>query len=353
MKKENETSRSIPAGNNQNFASQSSPYQIYSANQLIAAQFAPPEFIVPDLITPGLNILAGKPKMGKSLLSMNIAAALMDGADTLGTIETDPRGVLYLALEDTPQRMKTKFETILNGYEANDRVHFAFQWTRMDANFFLDLEAFLKDYPETKLVIIDTYTKVRGKKRLGSTLYEKDYNEAALLKSFADEHKIAILLIHHLRKSESKDILDMITGSVGLTGAADTILVLTRGRGEGDAILYVTGRDIEETALGLKFNKQTLTWEISGSAAEQKMSTERLEIYELLSKSDNALKLSEIADALGKKKPVTHKHLAALIADGLVEQPRYGLYQVVKVADSGESGEIRETVPQQVDIIRD
>jgi len=89
MKKENETSRSIPAGNNQNFASQSSPYQIYSANQLIAAQFAPPEFIVPDLITPGLNILAGKPKMGKSLVTMNSAAALMDGADTLGTIETD------------------------------------------------------------------------------------------------------------------------------------------------------------------------------------------------------------------------------------------------------------------------
>jgi len=336
---EKSNNESKPTGENARPSVQLSSYQIYSATQLLSADLHLPYFFVANLIQEGLIILAGKPKMGKSLLATNIAVALMHGNNALGSIETDPLGVLYLALEDSPRRMKSKIATILNGYPANDRFHVVFSWSRMDTSLFSDLETFINEHPETKLVIIDTFTRIRGRKRPGASLYEKDYNEAALLKEFADKHGIGIILIHHLRKSESKDPLDMVSGSVGITGAADTILVLTRGRGEGDAVLYVTGRDIEEATFGLKFNKKLLSWEISGSAAEQKLTTERLQVFEILKNSKEPLKLAVIAAAVAKKLPVTHKHLAALISDKLVEQTGYGLYQIAKTDETGKSGE--------------
>jgi RecA-family ATPase len=331
-----------PTGGNVNPSMRSTPYQIFSAEGLLSTDFCSSDFIVPNLVQQGLTILAGKPKVGKSLLAANIAVSLMHGANALGVIETNCTGVLYLALEDTARRMKAKIETILNGYPANDCFYLAFAWSGMDGSFFSDLEAFVQEHPDTKLVIVDTYTRIRGKKRPGASLYEKDYNEAALLKDFADNHGLSIILIHHLRKSESKDVIDMISGSVGITGAADTILALTRGRREDDAILYATGRDIEEAAFGLKFNKRLLAWEISGSAAEQTLTTERLQVYEVLKNSNEPIRLAEIAAKTGKKLPVTHKHLAALIVEGLIQQPGYGLYAAVR-AESSEASETGET----------
>ena len=105
-----------------------------------------------------------------------------------------------------------------------------------------------------------------------SNIYSDDYAAVERLKNLADSRSIAFLAVHHLRKMESDDPLDMISGSTGLTGAADSLAILKRERGSADAFLYVTGRDVIENDYALKFDEDFCRWKILGNAEQFKMS---------------------------------------------------------------------------------
>jgi RecA-family ATPase len=311
-----------------------------TAEEIVAANYQDIEFVVPKLIPVGLSVFTGKAKTGKSIAALDIAMSVAMGGRVFNCIDVPQQETLYLALEDSNQRLKTRIIKILQNYPATKFFHSALSWPRMDKGFLATLESWVQIHPHVKLVFIDTFAKIRAFKRTGSSLYEKDYLEIAALKEFADKHSLAMVLIHHLRKGSAQDMLDLISGSVGLTAAADTILILTRERGEGAANLYATGRDIEERNFTLKLNPANLGWEITDAAVENAISQEKLEILELIKQSAEPLKLGQIAETLQKKKPVTHKHLASLINEGLVQQPAYGLYATVpKCCETGETGE--------------
>jgi DNA-binding transcriptional ArsR family regulator len=317
--------------------------------ELLASDDQAVESIVPGFITVGLNIITGKAKTGKSLLVLDTAISVATGGRAFGAIDVEQAEVLYLALEDSRQRLKARISLMLSDFPATNQFHAAVSWPRIGKGFFEALDHWLKMHPLTKLIIIDTFAKIRGFKRPGSSLYEKDYLEISALKVFADEHGLAVVLVHHLRKGDAQDTLDLVSGSVGITAAADTILIMTRNRGDGVANLYATGRDIEEKNLALKFNPVTLGWEVSETAVEEALGQEKQAILDVLRKAVSPLKLGQVADAVGKKRPVTHKHLATLIENGLVKQPEYGLYEaVIENDESGETGESGETSAEQV-----
>jgi len=71
-----------------------------TAAELQTKQFPPLRFVVPDLIPEGLTLLAGKPKVGKSWMVLDIAIAVASGRYTLGNLKPEQGDVLYLALED-------------------------------------------------------------------------------------------------------------------------------------------------------------------------------------------------------------------------------------------------------------
>jgi hypothetical protein len=80
----------------------------------------------------------------------------------------------------------------------------------------------------------------------------------------AAEHAIAIVVVHHLRKAEADDPFDIVSGTLGLTGAVDTIMLLWR---EGSGVLLaVRGRDDEKTTKAVVFNRETCTWTTIGDA---------------------------------------------------------------------------------------
>jgi DNA-binding transcriptional ArsR family regulator len=317
--------------------------QTATDEELLASDDQAVETIVPGFITVGLNIITGKAKTGKSLLVLDTAISVATGGRAFGAIDVEQAEVLYLALEDSRPRLKARIAQMLHDFPATKLFHAAISWPRMGKGFFEALDHWLGAHPQTKMVIIDTFAKIRGFQRPGSSLYEKDYLEISALKAFADEHGLAVVLVHHLRKGDAQDTLDLVSGSVGITAAADTILIMTRNRGDAGANLYATGRDIEEKNLALKFNPVTLGWEITEAAVENALGQEKQEILDVLKKTKSSLKLGQIAEAVGKKRPVVHKHLAALIENGLVKQPAYGIYEAVieceKSRESGESGE--------------
>lgn len=220
------------------------------AKSLMETNLVPTRHIVEGLIPQGLHILAGAPKVGKSYLTLWLCAQIARG-QPVWDFPSHCCDVLYIALEDTPGRIKKRLSEIADEFPEN--MHLAITARTLENGLSEQLEAFLKEYPNTGFIAIDTLQKVRS---LGSGqgTYAADYNALASLKEIADRHKIAILLIHPLRKTKASDPFSQISGTTGITGAADTSYVLKPNAGrERTARLFVTGRDVAYQELDLCF----------------------------------------------------------------------------------------------------
>lgn len=221
-----------------------------TALELSNMQLRPPKVLVPGLVTAGLNILAGNPKSGKSFLALGLALALSNGSQALNMYDTNQTGVLYLALEDTRYRLKARVKTL--GLPATDMLHFATEIPRLGDGGLDQIDTFLHEHPEVGVVIIDTLAKIVDA-RTGGNVYDEDSQLGGALHALAHHHDVALIVVHHTRKGAAGDFLHSVSGSAGLTGAADVVMVLTRNRDEREATLQVTGRDVFES-------KMTLNW---------------------------------------------------------------------------------------------
>jgi RecA-family ATPase len=294
---------------------------------ILSTEYPAPAFIIPGLIPLGLTIFAGKPKTKKSMMAMDMCFAVASGGRFLDA-DVEQHEVLYLALEDSEPRIQSRLRAMIGDSIGTGKLYFETKWNRLDAGCMEDLEKWIQQHPHVKLIIIDTLNRIRGFTRQGLSIAEKDYGEIGKLKNFCDRHSIAVILIHHLRKSESQDVLDMISGSTGLTGAADTLIVLKKDRGEESAQLFVTGRDIEDRNIHLTFNKECLSWEVANIRTN--MSPERAEILEIITRAAKPLKLAEIAATAGKKLTTVYKLVSHLVESNYIEKTGYGHYQIVQ-----------------------
>ena len=238
-----------------------------NAADLQQKDIPPIKFIVDKLLSVGLNILASPPKYGKSWMVLALCLAVATGGRFLG-YTTNQCGCLYLALEDSERHLKTRMNKLLAGKSAPPGFYFATTASPIDNGLFDELEDFLKKRPDTGLIVVDTLQRVRGASHGKEGAYAADYREMGALKAFADQHNIALLLVHHLRKmKDDGDPFNMISGTNGIMGAADTTMVLTKEkRGDSNATFSVVGRDVESSDTILQFNKDTCYWENLGDA---------------------------------------------------------------------------------------
>lgn len=221
------------------------------AQDLLESPLPSMPWVVEDLVGSGLTLLGGSPKIGKSWLVLQLAYCVSEGIPFLehATCEAE---VLYLCLEDTFSRIQQRLFLLAD--EAKPTLHFAIVAQKISNGLFGQIDSFLNEKPNTKLVIVDTLQMVR-QSSAQSNIYALDYADANALKNFADEHEIAILAVHHTRKGSKQDnVFDKISGTNGLMGAADTTLVLDKSNYYGgNATLSVTGRDIEMAEYQLAF----------------------------------------------------------------------------------------------------
>ncbi len=258
---------------------------IRTGNDLRGMELSPVTWAVERLIPAGVTILGGKPKAKKSWMMLGIAIAVACGGKALGSIDVDPADVLYLSLEDGKRRLKRRVD-ILERRADLSRLHYATQWPRLHEGGTEALEAWLRSHSETRLVIIDTLAKVRPPGKQNETLYTNDYIVGELLIGLATRFDVAIVLIHHCRKLDAEDPIDLISGSLGLTGGVDGYMVLKRAVGERDlAFLTVVGRDLDEDQeLAVKWHQPTATWHMqAGNAERYKLSHEQRAVIEALS----------------------------------------------------------------------
>lgn len=309
---------------------------IISAAALVGLKLPEPRWAVQGLVPEGLTVLAGKPKLGKSWLALLLGLAIAGGGVALGTIGAEKGRVLYLALEDTRRRLQRRITTILkkSNAQAPDFLEMAVEWGRQDAGGLEALDQWLGDHPDARLVVIDTWPKYRPGYK-GKNEYQEDYVHAASLKTLADKHGVAILVVHHCRKMEADDPFDTVSGTLGLTGAADAVLVLRRERSRADAALYVTGRDLEEQELALNWDKEYCLWTIVGGAEEFRLTRERAAVVEVLQKAREPLTPTAVALLLGKSVNAAKLLLWKMAEANQVERKEGGKYTVSASGNRG------------------
>lgn len=236
-----------------------------TARELMEREFPPRVELIEGMLGPGLYILAGAPKIGKSWLVLQIAHHISTGTP-LWDRRVSRHAVLYLCLEDTLQRIQSRLLTICDG-ETGD-VTFSIEAGLLGDGFEGQLTAYLRGHADTKMVIVDTLAKVRGVVS-SSNVYSSDYAAMNVLKHLADTFKIALILVHHTRKQDAEDAMQKISGTNGLMGCADGAMVLEKpDRSAPQAILTMTGRDFEDQTFYLRQNRETMRWEIADGGEE-------------------------------------------------------------------------------------
>jgi len=294
--------------------------RVISAPDLMRRQFAPIRWAVPGLITEGVTLLSGRPKMGKSWICLDLGIAVASGGMVMGSIHVDPGDVLYCALEDGQRRLQERLKRLLT-YEqpTPERLHFATNWERLDDGGIDALEDWRNQHPDTRLIILDTYAKIRPTPRAGGQLYQEDYSSLDPLGTWSRSNHIGVLVVHHSRKAGADDVMDDISGSTGLSGTVDGLMVLRRARGEAEAELHVTNRDAPDQELALRWDSDGTRWSIAGSAEDSRINQEHKRILNLIAASADGLTPKEVSDRLeGANEATIRKTLRRMLEKGQI-----------------------------------
>ena len=232
---------------------------------LMSQPLHPPNFVVDTLLSQGLHILAGSPKVGKSWLALWLAVTVAKG-EPVWNMATRQGTTLYLCLEDSVLRIQNRLFEIAE--DAPDSVHFCTGCAPIGQGLEKQIENFSMEHPGTVLVIIDTLQMVRP---IHDTTYANDYRDLSVLKRLADRLGLAILLIHHLRKEKAEDVFHRISGTTAISGAVDSSFTLVEERrGSGRAKLTCIGRDmLSDSRTQLERLEERIVFLLSGFLKSQ------------------------------------------------------------------------------------
>lgn len=253
-------------------------------------------WIVPGIIAEGLTVLVAPPKAGKSWLVYWIAIARAMGGVALGQrLSQGP--VLYFALEDGQRRLQERGRKLLApGEHLPAAIEYKIALEPGETVVGLIREFVAAHHGQHPVVIIDTFGKVKPTAPKGVSAYEHDYAVVSALKAAVDsEPGAALILVHHDRKAATADFVDAVSGTHGIAGAADAVVVIQRPRNQRDAMLCVTGRDVTETEYAATFDAGR--WELTGDS---------------LAEAQRVAATTKITSGLGDKAAVI---LAAVVAN--------------------------------------
>jgi hypothetical protein len=317
-------------------------YVGYTLEELLTLELPEPKWVVPGLLSEGLNLLAGPPKAGKSWLALNLAITVAAGGMVLGEHQATAGNVLYISLEDRTRRVQGRARKILAGkdHATRGRLMIFTEFPRQDAGGLEAIQQWVEESHNPSLVIIDVWQRYKPNKSRGrnSNAYEQDYADLGQLKGMLDAKNVSCLCLHHLNKSNPEDVVEKLSGSMGIGGCADGIMVLTRQRSETEGELFLTGRDIEEKKFAMKFDSESCTWTSLGEAEGRLRSVEGKKITEFMRNAGHRAKMwpKEIAESLGLHPNSTRTTLCRLVERGILKRDggRYHYPEPEEVGDA-------------------
>lgn len=332
----------------------------WTADELMAAQFPEPTWAVPGVISEGVNLLAGPPKVGKSWLSLGLGLQVAAGGKAMDAVPVEGGPVLYLALEDTPRRLQSRMGKILGGQPAPPGLTLATTCPPLPQGGNEAICQWLDRHQDARMVVLDVFAKMRGPSAPGASAYDADYAAVGHAKRIADHYGVAVVLVHHVRKAGSDDFLAEVSGTNGLAGAADATLVLKRSRGKADGVLHVTGRDVDEAEYALQFHAAAGAWQmLDGPAADHTIGDTRSAVLRYVRTYPGA-RPKDIAEAMPEVSEDTVRRTCSRMAtDGQLSKDAAGRYYpdgdtkrqgVPELSDCPETSTDQQLSPGQAEL---
>ena len=256
-----------------------------SAFDLQNKEFEERYYAVQNMIPEGETVIAAPPKTGKSWLMLDMCLKVAEGKPFLG-FDTKQSDTLYLALEDGDSFEQERLNIVTGGAQAPKNFHFVFSNVMpMNEGFLLQLEELLKAFPNIKVVVIDTLQFVKYRQGKSESAYECDYRTGRDLKEFAEKNHLAIVVVTHTTKMiHIEDEMSNVSGTNGVTGAADAVIVLSKEkRTDKEAKMFITGRKVRQSMHSVKFDDSKCCWVYGGIAEvtdrDQQETKEREMLY--------------------------------------------------------------------------
>lgn len=278
---------------------------IVDGNKLKAMKLPEVKWIIRDLLPQGLCILAGAPKVGKSWLAQQLGLSVATGGVALDTFQSNKGQVLHLALEDTSARIQNRMLLLLRGQaQSTDlaRYHSTTAWDTLPEAI-TRMEEWITGQDSPRMIIIDTFQKIRAiGRKSDDSIYAKDYLDVGQLHYLAARYGIAVVLVHHKRKAQADDPMGGVSGSTGVTGAADSIWLFDRpDRMEMVGQLQISGRDVSDRQYYFKWSEkpEMFGWHFAGDGEKYEQSEAEERFLGCLMDGGRPLSCAEIAETSG------------------------------------------------------
>jgi hypothetical protein len=328
-----------------------------TAATLMATTFPPVQWLIPNFVPQGLTVIAGPPKLGKSWLDLNIALGCVCGIPVLGDgiAKTE---VLLCDFENRGPALQKRLKYILGSDPSPTELsHLDLKQDPAEVGrgkaFVAYLNQYLDQYPNIGLVIIDPLRFIRDQQRRWQSGYDYDTETMDLLMSVVADRHVNIVVVHHTIKARGGDPFEMLYGTQGLTGSADTIIVMQReGKADSDdaadqdntegtprirykkARFVGTGRSLPEDFDKLiELDPRTAMWDVMGDtsrASPEQQNSTRDRILSVMRKHNSIMRPSAIAAELHIDRNVIDTQLRRLKDAGKAESPKWGMWRIVR-----------------------
>jgi hypothetical protein len=308
-------------------ATDDSGYRInaHSLPDLMAVEFPAPRWAVTDLLSPGLSLLAGRPKAGKSTLMLQLGLDVARGALALGKLETEAGDVLLLDCENSEALLQERMRTLVDAGRSTP-ANFTYvtdEVARLDEGLLDGLRAWAVEHAGARLVVIDGLEGVRPlRDRFNGAAYRADYHALKALADLAKELNLAVVVLHHTRKMAADDPQDLISGTNGLAGVVDSTLVLQQA--QSATVLSVRGRRVRAAEWQLVWKDGR--WGIAGLPTLARMSEERLRVLQALRLAGGRLTLQQLVTATKMRDAKLSPLLSDMVANGQIVREKRALY---------------------------
>jgi hypothetical protein len=295
------------------------------AADLLAMELAPLKWVVPGLLPEGTTILVAPPKVGKSCLVYQVVTEVALGGD-LFSERVAGGSALYLALEDGKRRGQDRLRAALDG-RTMPRGRLTVRWSAPKIGAGLEelIGDWLDTHPDAAVVAIDTLGKVRPKSSGRQSAYDVDVQDIGRLQELFRDRSVALVLVHHTNKTSTDDFVEQVSGTYGVAGSADTIINVHRKRNEAYGTVTVTGRDVADNRLAVRFDEMVWT---EAPEALSDASFNRTEVFKAV-KAMQPTWPKKVADRLDLKRQNVQNMMTALKDDGALMQTTNG-YVVVE-----------------------
>ncbi|MET0013050.1 MAG: AAA family ATPase [Sedimenticola sp.] len=313
---------------------QSSEMPLISCVDLLEKQFDELHWNIEGLLPEGTMLIFGKPKKGKSYLTLMFAISTASGRPVFGR-KSSGRRVLYMGLEDSERRLQRRLKICASSLgidvgEFAGNMDVTITSKRLDSGLIEELRAWMERNPDAGLVVIDMLKKITPEKA-SRDLYEEQARVGEALTKFSHEYpNLSILVVHHASKGQSDDPFDLASGTTGLSGSYDSLAVIADT--EGERILHVTGRDVETMEIPLRMDDRgmyTLEPIDPEEIRQASMSDTRCAVYTAVSAS-MSFSRKDIINGCRLSGGIVDQQLRKLKRDGLITQPERGRYQRTK-----------------------